>query len=235
MPPPTSTNPLQRLVEVASHDLKNPLSVILVNAAVLSRSGPLDDSRRIKAATRILSNVGRMNRMIGDLFDFAFARMGMPVPFRPSALNLGDLTAKAMDELRTSTPSRTLSLERSGELLVRFDQDRLLRGLQTMLTTAHKFGQPSEPVRIACAGVDDSEVEVVLEVGLNPAFGDYLARLLESTEAGGELDKDGLWIALSVLRQTISAHAGTLELMASSVGGIRFSLRLPRHPAEASK
>ncbi len=228
-----SDKPLQKLVEGASHDLKNPLSVILVNAAVLSRSGPMDDSRRIKAATRIVSNVGRMNRMIGDLLDFAFVQMGTPVPFRPAPTNLGDLAAKTVEELRTSTPARTISLERSGDLSVSSDQERLGRALHTMLTTAHKFGQSSEPVRLACLAIDDAEVEIVVEVGLNPAFGDHLSRLLKSVDSGGEVDQDGLWIAWSVLSQTIRVHGGTLELLASRADGIRFLVRLPRQSVTA--
>jgi K+-sensing histidine kinase KdpD len=235
MPDPSTVNPLQKLVEVASHDLRNPLSVILVNASVLARSDPMDDVRRIKAATRILSNVGRMDRMIGDLFDFTLAKMGIPFSYRSMPLDLGDLAAKAVDDLRRNNPTRTLVLDRAGDLRGYWDPDRLLRALQTMVTTGLKFGQASEALRVSCVvGEADDVLEVTVETPTNPAYGDHLQHLFQDIEAGGEIDHDGHWIALSVLRQTITAHGGTVEFAASPADGIRFCARLPRRAADGS-
>jgi len=232
MADPRSVSPLQKLVEVAGHDLRNPLSVILVNAAVMARSGPIDDGRRIKSATRILSNVGRMNRMIGDLLDFTFMKIGIPLPHHLAELNLGNLAAKAVDELHVSTPARTVALELSGDLSGRWDQDRLLRALQTVLATAHKFGTPSEPLRMSCVDrTDHGVVEVTVEVAENPALVGHLLRLFQNVEAGDEIDQDGQWIALAVLRRTIAAHQGTLEVVSSPADGVRIAARLPRQAA----
>lgn len=234
MADPSSGTPLQKLVEVASHDLRNPLSVILVNASVLSRSEPMDDGRRIKAATRILSNVGRMNRMIGDLFDFTLAKMGIPVPYRPTSVDLGELAAKAVDEMIRSNPTRTLVIDRTGDLRGHWDSDRLLRSLQTMLATGLKFGRVSETVRVGCVAREATGlVEVTIETATNTGFGDHLQRLFQDTEAGGEIDQDGQWIALTVLRQTVAAHRGVVELTASAADGIRFFMRLPRQVADS--
>jgi K+-sensing histidine kinase KdpD len=173
--------------------------------------------------------------MIGDLFDFTLTKMGIPVPYRSTMVDLGDLAAKAADELRRNSPTRTIILDRTGDLRGHWDPDRLARGLQTMLSTGLKFGQVSAPLRVSCLAREaDGVVEVTVETPANPGFGDHLQRLFHEVEAGSEIDQDGQWIALSVLRQVIAAHRGTLELAASPEDGIRFSMRLPRQSANSS-
>lgn len=232
MPDPHAAQAVQKLVEIASHDLRNPLSVIMVNAAVLSRAEPLDDSRRIKAAGRILSNVGRMNRMIGDLLDFAYGKIGAGLVTRPVELDLGELAAKAVDEARTATPSRVLAMERSGDLRGQWDADRISRALQTMVSSVLKFGNPQELVRVWCRPSEDGgAVELGVETPANPATVAQVERLFESIESGAELEKDGFAIAVAVLRQTVDAHRGSLRLSASAADGIRARVNLPRSAA----
>jgi PAS domain-containing protein len=55
-----------RKLQSMCHDLRNPLSAIMINANMLLRSETLIDERRIKVATRILSSATRMNAMIED-------------------------------------------------------------------------------------------------------------------------------------------------------------------------
>lgn len=229
-PRPPAT--LQKIVEGASHDLRTPLSVIMVNAAVLARSEPLDDARRIKAATRIVANVGRMNRMIADLLDFSLAEMQLPAIYRMVDVDLGELALKVVQEERVAHAGRIITLERRGALRGHWDQDRLHRGLATMLTTVLKFGNTAEPLRLTCASsTDDSAVEVAVEAASNPTFGDHLQRLFEAIRLGGEFEKDAHWIPLTVLLQMIQAHQGTLWITASPSDGIRIFAQVPKSPA----
>src|SRR5512135_3343336 len=117
---------VQQIAESASHDLRTPLSVIMVNAAVLARAEPLDDARRIKAAKRIVANASRMNRMIADLFDFTLAELGIATSYRMTDTDLGDLALKAVQDARAVHSGRNIAIERNGELRGRWDQDKLL-------------------------------------------------------------------------------------------------------------
>ena len=229
-----STDPLRRLVEISSHDLRTPLSVILVNAAMLSRNEVMDDARRIKVATRILTNVVRMNRMLGDLFDLAFAQMGIAVTAKWADLDLGALLDKTVEETRAAYPGRGMVVDRFGDLHGQWDQERLLRALGTMVAVAFKLGLPTEPLRLTCtSNTEESPIEINVETAANPSLGEHPQRLFAAVKSGGgieKLEKDGQWISLWALQHTVEGHRGTLQLSASSSEGIRFSVRLPRRP-----
>ncbi|MGD0838550.1 MAG: HAMP domain-containing sensor histidine kinase [Polyangia bacterium] len=219
---------LRKIVEGASHDLRTPLSVIMVNAAVLASPEPMAEERRIKAASRIVASVGRMNRMVGDLFDFALAEMGIPVPYRMLDADLGELALKAVKDARAAFPGRIIVLEHTGELRGHWDQDRVLRSLQTMLTSALRLGNSSEPVRLVCCATPaQAAVDITVEAAINPAFGDHVQRLFDTIRSHGEFEKDPHWIPLVVLQETVTAHHGSLRISASPSEGIRMSVSLP--------
>jgi len=139
-----------------------------------------------------------------------------------------------VDEARASTPSRTFELEQSGDLRGRWDLDRMLRGLQTMIASALRFGNPDDTVHVSvlAAGI---EVELRVVVSANPAIVEHVQHLLASLHAGAEIERDGYWIAVAVLRQTVEAHGGTLFASASATEGIRFVVRLPRQSESGEK
>src|SRR5204863_5334585 len=56
------------------HDLRSPLSVIRLSSHILLRSAPSDAIAR--TAARIELSADRMNRLIGDLLDFARTQAG---------------------------------------------------------------------------------------------------------------------------------------------------------------
>ncbi len=220
---------MQKIAESATHDLRTPLSVIMVNAAVLARAEPLDDARRIKAAKRIVANAGRMNRMIADLFDFTLAELGIATSYRMVDTDLGDLALKAVQDARAAHSGRNIAIERTGDLRGRWDPEKLLRALQTMLATALKFGNSAELLRMSCApAADPPAVEVSVEVASNPAFGDHLQHLFDSIRSGGEFEKDAQWIPLAILQQIVHAHQGTLWITSSVSDGVRLFVGLPK-------
>jgi K+-sensing histidine kinase KdpD len=206
--------------------------VILVNASLLARSEAMDDARRIKAATRALTNVGRLNRMLGDLLDLAFAQMGIPFSAKRAEVDLGVLVDKTVEEMRAAYPGRSIAVHRLTDLLGQWDRDRLLRALETMVTIALKLGLPSETLQLSCTSSSpEGPVEIKVEVAANPGLGDHPQRLFDAVKPGAgieSLEKDGQWIALWALRHTIEGHGGTLQLSASASEGVRFFVRLPK-------
>jgi len=87
---------------ILSHDLRNPLSGIILGATMLMRpegggsSGARDDRNAIVICKRILSSARRMDRMIGDLLDYANPRPSEPVDF-----DLGSLVEETLRVART--------------------------------------------------------------------------------------------------------------------------------------
>ena len=88
-----------QVLGVVAHDLRNPLSTILMQASVLKRHGPEPERRSQKSAEVIQRAANRMNRLIQDLLDVALMEAGQ-LTIERSRLSAGGLIVEAVDMQR---------------------------------------------------------------------------------------------------------------------------------------
>ena len=85
---------------ILGHDLRNPLSAIIMGATLLVGSESLDD-KSVRIAARMLNSANRMNRMIADLLDLTRTRFGDRIPVVRMPMDLEPLCRQVI-----STESR---------------------------------------------------------------------------------------------------------------------------------
>ena len=66
----------EQMVGIVSHDLRNPLSAILIGASMVQRGSELTDERREKLSRTVMSSARTAQKLIEDLLDFTVARIG---------------------------------------------------------------------------------------------------------------------------------------------------------------
>ncbi|HEY0096365.1 MAG TPA: ATP-binding protein, partial [Archangium sp.] len=103
----------QQLIGIVSHDLRTPVSAILLGVATLLRGGELSD-RQAKSVVRIQSSAERANRMIRDLLDFTQARLSKGLRIERRAMNLHTLIQGVLEEIGTTHADREIQWSRHG-------------------------------------------------------------------------------------------------------------------------
>ena len=86
------------MVDIVSHDLRNPLSAVQMSAHLLER-GELTANQRTVVG-RIHNSSGRAQRLIADLLDFTLARIGEGLTLTRSDLQLHQLVSDSVDQSR---------------------------------------------------------------------------------------------------------------------------------------
>ena len=220
----------RQLVGIVSHDLRSPLSAILMSAALLVRRGDLDEAQ-LKAVNRITLAGDRAERMIRDLLDFTQARIGGGIPVQRVLMDLHTLAKNIVDELRTAHLERAIQLEQSGDGCGEWDSDRVAQVLTNLVRNAIQNSPRETPVRVELCGLEDSLIMKVHNQGtpISPETG---AVLFEPMRRGGEhLEKGhhGLGLGLFIVKQIIVAHQGAVAFHSSEVEGTTFTVSLPRH------
>ena len=99
----------QQLLGIVSHDLRNPISVITMNASMLLRREDVAPAAT-RALARILSSADRAARMVRDLLDFTQARLGGGIPLMRRPMDVHDVTRQMIDEAHTEFPERELTV-----------------------------------------------------------------------------------------------------------------------------
>jgi PAS domain S-box-containing protein len=216
----------EEVVSIVSHDLRNPLGVV-VAAADLLVDLPLDEGERRKQAQIIARSAGRMGRLIEALLDVATIEAGAFV-VRPSAEHVRPI----LDEARELFEGQA---ELAGiELLVevgshvpqaRMDRDRMLQALANLLDNAFRFTPPGGCVTLAGAEHDGQVVLSVSDTGegIAPeALGRLFDRFWQTPGHGGA------GLGLAIVRGVMEAHDGTVEVDSRLGTGTTFRLLLPK-------
>jgi signal transduction histidine kinase len=220
---------------ILSHDLRNPLSGIILGATMLMRpeggggSGARDDRNAIVICKRILSSARRMDRMIGDLLDLTRTRFGKLIPTTRAPIDLEPLCRQVLAELEGQCPTRLL-FSSEGDLSGEWDGDRIAQVLSNLLRNAIQHGGKDDPITLVALGQSD---EVVLKVhNGGPAIPqDALPHIFEPMvrHVEDEQTNTGLGLGLFIAFQVVMAHEGKLEVTSTVGAGTTFTARLPRH------
>ncbi|MBN8225935.1 PAS domain S-box protein [Corallococcus macrosporus] len=220
----------QQLIGIVSHDLRNPVSAILLGAASLMRREELDE-RSTKAVSRIQSAAERAHRMIRDLLDFTQARLGggLHIQRRPSDLH--EIIDGVLEEIEATHPDREIRRRRGGSGLGEWDPDRLGQMAQNLVTNALRYSPRDTIVLVETHGTDDAVTLSIHNEGA-PIPPERLDRLFQPLQrASGEVDHSSrsIGLGLYIVKQLVEAHGGTVTVTSTAEAGTTFTVRLPRH------
>ena len=219
----------QQLIGIVSHDLRNPLQAICLNAALGQRASDKDSpvARRFE---RIIMSANRAVRMIDDLLDYTRARNRGGIAVEPRPTNLHEVAAQVIEELLVTRPERLITRETVGDGAGLWDADRLAQVVQNLVGNALQHTTQDIPVRVTTRGEGD---DVVLEVhNGGPAIPSAdLARLFEPFQRGRSSRNPtgrSLGLGLYITSLIVHAHRGTVGVRSCSEEGTIFTVRLPR-------
>jgi two-component system sensor histidine kinase GlrK len=227
------TDERERFLRHMSHEFKTPLASIREGAELLldGTLGPL--SREQQEVGGILQqNSLRLQRLIENLLSYSAWQA------QNRGLDLSEFTIEALvrpviESHRLSIASARQRIEsRLEDAVIRADRGKMTLVLDNLLSNALKFAPHGGTIQVRAALVGEDELTLeVIDDGPGVAEADrdriFDAFYQGSTPHGGLVRGTG--IGLSVVREFVAAHGGTVELVASEVGA-HFRVRLPRKP-----
>ena len=214
------------MIATLAHELRNPLTP-LMNAAEMLRQGmPADYPIRL-----IERQVEFIRRLVDDLLEATRAAAGK-VKLKRERLVLQEVIAASVEAVRPLLDKRSQRLEillAPSQLLVEGDAFRLQQVFINLLTNANKYTGVGGTIWLK-ATVEDEDAVVRVEddgVGIAPDMLLFIFELfaqVQRPEASGE----GLGIGLSLVKELVSLHGGTVQANSDGVGkGSAFIVRLP--------
>jgi two-component system sensor histidine kinase/response regulator len=210
---------------VLGHDLRSPLSAIINWGRILERSPSASQVPEI--GKRLQGSGRRMHQLIEDLLDVARARLGGGIPLRPSECDVGQVAQRIVDERLIDEPRDGVRFQRDGNLVGRWDAERLGQVISNLVGNALQHGTTDEPIRIQLDGRDPHTVSMAVANGgaIPPKL---LPHLFDPFRAGREPSgrEGGLGLGLYIVQQIVLAHGGTITVRSDD--STAFEIVLPR-------
>ena len=215
-----------------SHDLKNPLSVIALQARhlaqQLSRRGFRDEERSVEV---ILHSAAFIQRLVQELLDMAYLESDH-VEIHPEPVELAPFL-KAVLERTVSTSDRTrVTLEVSALATAAIEPTRIERVVVNFVQNAIKYSPFGSPVVVRLGTSDSMAVVSVSDSGsgLKPEESAYVFD--KYRRAPGTSTREGLGLGLYISRKIVEAHGGRIGVESESGRGSRFFFEIPLIPKD---
>jgi two-component system, sensor histidine kinase and response regulator len=216
---------------VLGHDLRNPLSAILMAAHMIQNQSQDETVRG--TAKRILMSGKRMTRMIDDMLDLARARLAGGIPLKASRSDLAEPVQRVVREYEIAFPGRHFEFQQDGDLVGEWDAERLAQVASNLIGNALQHGAPDGPVQIRLDGSGaDTVVLSVVNAGSIPTR--VMPHLFEPFQ-GGQREpgqNQGLGLGLYIVQQIVQVHGGSVDVQSGTADRTVFQVKIPRKIAK---
>ena len=223
----TNVDTMRRFTADASHEIRNPLSVLRIGLEVaLRRPRGAEEYRRVIQEN--LQEIERLQAVLEGLLALAREVPGTPHPLVLTPVDISHLLAQTVEAFSTVATERRIPIESDIQpaLAVHGDAHLLRLAAFNLIDNALKHSPVDETVRVTLAA-RDGEVELVVTdrgPGVTPENRERVFRRYSRAERAGESGVGGL--GLSVVAWVTQRHGGRVRLLDASPGAA-FQVILP--------
>jgi PAS domain S-box-containing protein len=220
------------VLALVSHDLRNPLGVILLQTLNLLKFPAADDRRSQgrRAIESVQRSAARMNRLIGDLLDVTSIEAGHLSVVKGREPS-GALIAAALEALQDLAIGKSQRLQSDPGQIdgpdVSCDRERMLQVFTNLIGNAIKFSPEGATITVRAEPVGHEVKYSVADNGhgIPP---EQLPHIFDRFWQATETAQLGTGLGLSIAKGIVEAHGGRIWAESQVGVGSTFCFTLPR-------
>jgi PAS domain S-box-containing protein len=216
-----------------SHEIRTPLNAVLGWTKILL-SRQVDAAMLSRALQVIDRNAEAQTRLIDDMLDMARIMSGkLRLDLQP--VDLTAVAFGAVDVVAPAAAARGVEIVRhlgADAPWMMGDADRLQQIIWNLLSNAVKFTEAGGRVTI---GITHEKDQLALYVedtgrGISPDFLPQMFERFRQADSSSSRRHGGLGLGLSLVRQLVELHGGTVRATSEVGVGSRFTVSFPARP-----
>ena len=216
-----------------SHELRNPLNVILGYSELLLRAPEIEKSPQLRHMVDALRrNAQSQSQLINDLLDLSRLQRGK-ISLNQETVSLAAIIDSAVETVRGEAAAKGIEIGltvANGFLLVDGDRLRLQQIAWNVLNNAVKFTPAAGRINIGLSREEKDAVLVVEDTGqgIDASFLPYVFEMFRQADGSNSRRYGGMGIGLALVQQLVQLHGGTIAAESDGLNrGSRFTVRLP--------
>lgn len=214
-------------LRAVSHELRTPLASIFGFAETLRDHGlDLDSEQRLGMLERLHANAQRLALLLEDLLDVGRLTAGVRSAPDLREVDLAEVVTAIIDLL--SHEGRTIDLDLE-PTTAHVEPAKVERIVHNLVGNVVRHTPEGTVARIATYSQGDTAVLVVEDDGPGIPAAER-ERIFEPFVQGPQASaaaSPGTGVGLSLVRQFVELHGGSVEIDTSPMGGARFTIRFP--------
>ena len=230
-------------IAIVAHELRNPLSPIQNTIKVLQLERSAD--RELQHYCDLIEKeITQINRLLGDLLDSSRITQGK-LSLQKERIDLTRAVNRAVEATRPAIDEagHHLTVDLSSQsLIVEADPMRLAQVFSNLLNNAAKFTESGGDIRVTTERQGNQAVVSVRDsgIGIAPELMSKIFDMFVQGETVMERRHGGLGLGLTLARDIVQLHGGTVEAKSDGLGhGSEFMVSLPLaigpRPVEAGR
>jgi len=220
-----------KFFSIISHDLKNPLSVIMSTSNFLdTQYNNLNDNERQELVGIIRNSSQNMNELLEGLLNWARASMGS-MEYKPVKLDLLYLVSKVLDLQLQNAKIKNISLRNSVKesVSVYADENMVLLILRNLVSNAIKFS--SDGCRVDISSIVDGDKVIITVsdngIGISEEDKAKLFKVEEHHSTVGTNNEAGTGVGLILCKELVEKHSGKIWVESELGEGSKFHFSMP--------
>lgn len=222
------------VMRIVAHDLRNPLSTILMLASLLKRRERAPESAAQRTAEAIERASSRMNRLIQDLLDVARMDAGH-LSVEPERVQVRQVIADCLESEKALLASGALDVELEVAPDVPdvwADRSRLCQIVENLIGNAAKFTGPGGRITVGATREDRKVVFWIEDTGAG-IVAEHIPHLFDRFWQADRADvRRGAGLGLFIVKGLVEAHGGRIWVESTPGDGTTVFFTLPQAPPQ---
>lgn len=222
-------NDKDRLLNIAAHDIRNPLSAVH-SLIELARETDDPDTRNHLLGMSLETTDNAMV-LLDDLLDISAIRAGA-LPMNPQTVEVDAYFSRVTANSRSIATSKGIEFVARTDLSTprfMFDPKRINQVIANLVSNAVKFSEPGTRVTLGVSCSPECLEFEVADQGQGIPAGDLPKLFTEfgTTSARPTGNESSTGLGLSICKRIVELHSGEIAVVSELGRGTRFTVRLP--------
>ncbi|NMG57917.1 response regulator [Geitlerinema sp. P-1104] len=226
------------LVKMILHDVRNPLSGLLLGLELL-RSPNYPEAKRLHRLETVYSLAQSVQTLVEELLQVTLTEAGQ-LTLNYSSVDVGELVQCCLSRFEAIAAQKNLSLVSqcpdTPVTGVELDPTLFQRVLDNLMSNAIKFSPQGTQITMTVRELNPEQIQIEVIDG-GPGVPDELReKIFEKYEIGTMMANiSQIGLGLAFCKMVIQGHEGTIQVHPHPEQGSIFQILVPRRPLQASQ
>ena len=217
-------------ISTAAHELRTPISSIMGFAELLQEPlSRFSSEQKLSFVNEIIEGSERLTKIIDDLLDLSRIESGYRLPLNREPTSLTTLLNRVVNRFQLKASHR-FSMEIAADVpdIILIDQHRISQVLENLLSNAVKYSPRNSCITLRAVREGGNCRISIIDQGIGMTD-EQLVRIFDKFYRANSADTAirGLGLGMSIVRQIIEEHAGSIRVESTPGQGSQVHVTLP--------